>query len=122
MPINVFGNSSSSYDIGNKFDTNLFVQKLYLKINYVEANIEEDNDLKNQFRAKNLPDPSSIREAASKSYVDNKYNDPSIIGNNVHFEFNDKSLDNVRFVKARSLPDVRERLTPNFYVDEAISF
>ena len=28
MPINVFGNSSSSYDNGNKIDTSLFVQKI----------------------------------------------------------------------------------------------
>ena len=49
MPINVFGNSSSSYD-KNKIDTSLFVQKLYLRTNYIEANIEEDIDLKNQFR------------------------------------------------------------------------
>ena len=38
--------------------------------------------MKNQFRIKNLPDPDSIREAASKSYVDNKFNDPSIIKKN----------------------------------------
>ena len=49
MPINVFGNSSSSYDNGNKFDTSPFVQKPYLRTNYIEANIEEDIDLKNQF-------------------------------------------------------------------------
>ena len=49
MPINVFGNSSSSYDSGNKIDTSIFVQKPYLRSNYLEANIEEDIDLKNQY-------------------------------------------------------------------------
>ena len=63
MPINVFGNSSNN---DNKIDTSLFVQKPYLRTNYKEANIEEDIDLKNQFRIKNLPDPTSIREPASK--------------------------------------------------------
>ena len=33
----------------------------------MEAKLEEGLDLKNQFRIKNLPDPISIREAASKS-------------------------------------------------------
>ena len=47
MPINVFGNSNSN-DNGSKIDTFLFVQKLYLRTNYIEANIEEDIDLKNQ--------------------------------------------------------------------------
>ena len=77
MPINVFGNSSNNSD--NKIDTSMFVQKPYLRTNHIESNIEEDIDLKNQFRIKNVPDPISIREAASKNYVDNLLNDPSII-------------------------------------------
>ena len=52
MPINVFVNSSSSHDNGNKIDTSLFVQKPYLRTNYIEANIEEDIDLKSHFRIK----------------------------------------------------------------------
>ena len=47
MPINVFGNRNSP-DNGNKKDTSLFVQKPYLRHNYIEPNIEEDIDLKNQ--------------------------------------------------------------------------
>ena len=46
MPINVFGNSS--HDKNNKIDTSLFVQKPYLRTIYIESNIEEDIDLKNQ--------------------------------------------------------------------------
>ena len=65
MPINVFGNSNSQ-NSDNKIHTSLFVQKPYLRINYIESNIEEDIDLKNQFRIKNFSDPISIREAASK--------------------------------------------------------
>ena len=76
MPHNVFGNSS--HDNNNKIDTSLFVQKLFRRTNYIEANIE-DIDLINQYRIKNLPDPFSIREEASKTYVDNLFNDPSII-------------------------------------------
>ena len=64
MPNNVFGNSNSN-DNGNEIDTSLCVQRPYLRINYIESEVEEDIDLKNQFRIKNLPDPSSIREACS---------------------------------------------------------
>ena len=120
MPINVFGNSNSN-DNGSKIDTSLFVQKPYLRSNYIEANIEENIDLKNQYRIKNLPDPLSIREAASKNYVDNLFNDPSIIKNTTHVDFNDKNLDNVRFVKVNSMPAVGEHLTAKYYVDNAIS-
>ena len=46
MPINVFGNSSNNSE--QKIDISLFVQKSYLRSNYIESNIEEDIDLKNQ--------------------------------------------------------------------------
>ena len=46
MPINVFGNFSNNND--TKVDTSLFVQKPYLKTNYIESNMEKDLDLKNQ--------------------------------------------------------------------------
>ena len=52
MPINVFGNSSSSHDSGNKILSSLFVQKLYLRTNYIDAKNEEDIDLKNQKKLK----------------------------------------------------------------------
>ena len=78
MPINEFGNSSNNND-NNKTETSLFVQKLDLRTNYIEANIEGDIDLKNQYRIKNLPAPISIREAASKNYVDTFFNDSSLI-------------------------------------------
>ena len=51
MPINVFGNSSD--ENSNKIDTSLIVQKPYLKHNCIEANIEEDLELRNQYRIKN---------------------------------------------------------------------
>ena len=59
MPINVFGNSNSN-GIGNKIEISLFVQKPYLRTNYIEANIEEDFDLTKQHKIKNLPDPTSL--------------------------------------------------------------
>ena len=52
MKINVIGKSNSnSFD--NKIDTSKFVQKHYLRHNYIKANIEEDIDSKSQFRIKN---------------------------------------------------------------------
>ena len=63
MPIIVFG--STSVNLENKIDTSSSVQKSYLGTIFIETNIE-DIDLKNQFRIKNLPDPISILEAASK--------------------------------------------------------
>ena len=115
MPINVCGNCSNNSD--NKIDTSLFVQKPYLRTNYIEANIEEDIDLKNQFRIKNLPDPISIREAASKNYVDNLFNDSSIIKNTEHIDLNDRNITNARFIQVNQLPQIDSHLTAKLYVD-----
>ena len=102
MPTNVFGNSSNQSD--NKFDTNSFVQKPYLRHNYIEANLKEDIDSKNQFRIKNLPDPVSIREAASKNYVDYLFSNPSIIENTEHIDLNDRNITNARFIQINQWP------------------
>ena len=88
--------------------------KLYFRTNYLEFNIEEDIDLKNQFRNKNLPEPISSREL----YVDNNFNDTSVIKNTAHVDFNDKNLDNFRFVKVDSMPELGEHLTAKNYVDQ----
>ena len=77
--------------------------------------------MKNQFKIKNLLCPPDHSDAVSKSYVDSGLNDPSIIRNTSHVEFNEKKLDNVRFVKVNSMPAVGEHLTAKYYVDKAIS-
>ena len=118
MPINVFGNSSNNSD--NKIDTSLFVQKPYLRTNYIEANIEEDIDLKNQYRIKNLPDPIRISEPAPKHYVDKLFNDPSIIINNAHIDLNDRNITNARFIQVNQWPQIDSHLTPRLYVDNAV--
>ena len=50
MLLNVFGNSSSSHDYGNKNDTSMFVQKPYLRTNFIEKINEEDNNMRDQCR------------------------------------------------------------------------
>ena len=118
MPINVFGNSSNNNN--NKIDASLFVQKTYLRTNYIEAIIEEDIDFKNQYRIKNLPDPISIREAASNNYVDNLFNDPSIIKDNAHIDLNDRNKTKARFIHVNQLPQIDSHLTAKLYVDNAV--
>ena len=96
------------------------LKKLYLRTIRLEANIEEDIYLKNQYRIKDLPDPISIRDDCTKNWADNLFNDPSIIKNTVHANFNDKDLNNVRFIKVNSMPTLEEHLTTKLYVDQAL--
>ena len=118
--MNVFGYSSSSNNNGNKIDTSLFVHTPYLRTIFIESNIEEDIDLKNQIRIKNLPDPISIREAASKNYVDNKFNDPSILKNTGHIGLNYRNITNARFIEVIQWPQIDSHLTAKLYVDTEI--
>ena len=64
--------------------------------------------------------PKALKEIPTKIYVGKKFNDPSIIKNTAHVEFNDKNLDNVRFVKFNSMPAVGEHLTAKYYVNRAV--
>ena len=118
MPINVFGNSSNN--INNKIDTSLFVQKPYLRTNYIESNIEEDIDLKNQYRVKNLQDLVDINDACNKNYADNLFSDPSIVKNNAHIDLNDRNITNCRFLSVNQLPQIDSHLTAKLYVDNSI--
>ena len=119
MPINVFGNSNSNNN-DNKIDTSLFVQKPYLRTNYIESNIEEDIDLKNQYKIKNLLDPTDIQDACGKNYVDNLFNDPSIVKNTEHIDLNDRKITNARFIQVNQWPQIDSHLTPRLYVDNAV--
>ena len=120
MPINVFGNSNSK-DNCNKIDTSLFVQKPYLRTIYIEINIEEDIDLKNQYRIKNLSHHFSSREAASKNYVDNKFNDPSIIkSNNRDKDLKYKNIINVGLIEVNRPLEYGDQVPSKFYVDNTI--
>ena len=121
MPINVFGNSS--HDNINEIDTSLFVQKPYLRTNYIESNIEEDVDLKNQYRIKNLPDPISIQEAASKRYFDFEFNDYNIIKiNKPHpdIDLNHKNFIDVGLIEVSREPEYGDQVTSKFYVDNFV--
>ena len=56
---------------------------LYLTTNYIKSTMEEDIEM-NHYRTKNFPDPINIGDGASKIYVDNKFNDPSVYKKTQH--------------------------------------
>ena len=116
MTINVFGNSSNNSD--NKIDTSLFVQKPYLRTNYIQSNIEEDIDLKNQYRIKNLPDPISITEACSKNYLDNSIDETSLVRNNQDNDFNNNNLTNINSITLNKQAVNDNQVITKAYVDQ----
>ena len=74
MPINVFGNSSSSND-NNKIDLSQYARKSYIRSNYTETDVDHDINLKNQYRNINIPNPINNKDAINKIYIDNKIAD-----------------------------------------------
>ena len=118
MTINVFG--KSSHGNNNKIDTSLFVQKPYLRSNYIESNIEEDINLKNQYKIINLQGPSDKNDACNKNYVDNLVNDTSIVRNDTHIDINDRNITNARFIQVNQMPQIDSHLTAKLYVDNSV--
>ena len=95
-------------------------RNFFLRTNYIESNIEEDIDLKNHFRIKDLPDPISLREAASKNYVDFFFNDPNLLQNTAHIDLIDRIIANASFIQVNQLPQIDSHLTAKLYVNNAI--
>ena len=118
MPIKVFGNASNNSQ--NEIDISLFVQKPYLRTNYLESNIEEDINLKNQDKIINIPNPTNIQDACTKNYVDDLFNDPSILKNSANIDVNNRNIINARFIQVNQLPQIDSHLTAKLYVDNSI--
>ena len=91
-----------------------------MRTNYIEANIQEDIDLKNQYKNKNLPDPTNLQGAYSKNYVVNFFNGPSLMKNTEHIDLKDRNISKARFIQVNQLPRIDLHLTAKLYVDNAI--
>ena len=77
--------------------------------------------MKNQFKFEKLSFPQKNSDAVCKSYVDNFFNDSSIIKNTTHVDLKDKNIiTNARFIKVNHLPQFDSHVTFKLYVDNAI--
>ena len=83
-------------------------------------NNEEDINMKNQYKIKNLLCPQENSDAVCKSYVDNFLNDSSIIKDIEHIDLNDRNLTNARFIQVNQLPQIDSHLTAKLNDDNAI--
>ena len=68
-----------------------------------------------------LHDPISIREPTSEKYADHFCNDPSILKNTTHIDFNDKNFTKARRIQVSELPQSDSHSTANLYVDKFIN-
>ena len=105
MPINVFGNSNSN-DNNNKIDTSRFVQKSYLRSNYIETDLDHDINLKNQYRIINIPDPINNKDGVNKIYIDTKIADIIKRNNQTDDYISFLDNDNVEYKLTRYKPRI----------------
>ena len=126
MPRNVFGGSSET---SSQIDTSSFVKKTYLRENYIESSMEEDVDMKNQFKIKNLPNPTNLQDPATKFYVDSKTNslvpfseldNNSIVRNNKNNNFNGNTFTGLESVYVNRDPNFPLELSTKQYTDVLI--
>ena len=88
----------------------MFVQKLYLRSNYIESNIEENIDLKNQIGMKKR----------SYIYTRTSFEKKCSYYIKKDMDFSNVELENIEFAKVNYQPAVNDHLTPEIYVDKAI--
>ena len=111
MPRHGFRSTSENFE--NKLSASFFfVQKAFLRTKHIESNFEAAIDIKNQFQIKKLTNFVDSQDVVEKIQLDEKYNDPRIIGIKAQVASIDTNLDTVDFVKVNSLPAVREYLIP----------
>ena len=81
-----------------------------------DEKMEQDSIILNS----TLTSPKTISEIPTKNYVDNKFNDPSIIKNTDHVDFNGKYIDKVRWSKVNEMSEAPNDLVAKLYVEDAL--
>ena len=63
----------------------------------------------------------TVREAASKNYVDGLFSDHSILfENTTHIDLNGRNITDARFIQVNQLPEIDSYLIAKLYVDNCI--
>ena len=99
---------------------NTGVTKSYIRTNYIESNIEEDIDMKNTFKIKNLPDPTLPQDPTTKIYVDTELDDSTIVRTNKINDFNGNKIINCESIRVNRDPESDLELATKQYTDTSI--
>ena len=115
--------------ISNTSTSTSGVTKTYIRANYIESNLEEDIDMKNQFKILNLPNPTLLQDPATKYYVDNKtvdlvpnseFDNTTIVRTNKNNNFNGNRITGCESVYVNRDPQYDLELTTKRYTDTLI--
>ena len=67
-----------------------------------------------------ITSPRTTLEIPTKNYVDNLFNDASVVKNNAHIDVNDRNITNARFIQVNQWHQIDSHLTLRLYVDNAV--
>ena len=105
------------------------VTRGYIRANYIESNLEEDIDMKNQFKILNLPNPTLLQDPTTKYYVDNKtvdlvpnseFDNTTIVRTNKNNNFNGNTITGCESVYVNRDPQYELELSTKRYTDTLI--
>lgn len=105
------------------------ITRSYVRANYIESNMEEDIDMKQQYKMKNLPTPTNEFDAVNKQYVDQKsydyvpiseYDNTTIVRTNKNNNFNGNTIQGCESIYVNRDPQYDLELTTKQYVDTSI--
>ena len=110
--------------------TNTGVTKSYVRANYIESSMEEDIDMKNQFKIKKPSNPTNLQDPATKKiYVDSKTNNlveiceldkNSNVTNNKNSNFNGNTITGLESAYVYRAPNFPLKLSTKQYTDDSI--
>ena len=115
--------------ISGSSTTKTGVTKSYVRANYIESSMEEDIDMENQFKIKNLSNPTNLQNLATKSSVASKtdnlvpiseLDNNSIVRNNKINNFNGNTTTGLESVYANRDPNFPLELSTKQYTDGSI--
>ena len=105
------------------------VTKTYIRANYIESNLEEDIDRKNQFKLVNLSNPTLIQDPATKYYVESKtldlvtnseFDNTTIVRTNKSINFNGNTILGCESVYVNRDPSFYLEVSTKQYTDTLI--
>ena len=89
--------------------------------------MEEDINMKNQLKIKNLPNPVNLQDPATKYYIDNKTNhlvkeidNNTIVRNNKITNSNNNTFTGLESIYVNRGPNFTLELTTKQYTDDSI--
>ena len=103
------------------------VTKNYIRDNYIESEMEENINMKNQYYIKNLPNPINLTDATNKKYVDDKtinfvtndnFDNNSIVRTNKDNDFKNNKIINLDSISTNRAPILDSEVANKLYLND----